>query len=193
MTTVSIFLKAGSVSMLTTIISSGNVEWEYQWPLTHLCHHFTPKHRKGRGKKCICGLVHACCWPVVGLLVWAPEDELAQAGHSVRAHQSVAAESPAVHHSDVEWWVKQLVLRQILTHVNRKTLHCNSKQPFLQLMYMEMGLVSSIDDEIPLQTTWPGCWSWGFSCSWEWGQIALLSQHIRYRHEADQPGPDSPS
>lgn len=156
---------------------------------TLLWHLFKPKHRKWR----ICGLVHACCWPVVGLLVWAPEDELAQAGDSVRAHQSVAAESPAVHHPNVEGRVKQLILRQILAHVKRNTLHCASKQQFLQLMHVELGLVSNANDELPRQTTWQGCWSWGFSCSWGWGQTALLSQHIRYRHEADPPGPDSPS
>lgn len=135
----------------------------------------------------------ACCWPVVGLLVCASEDELPQAGHGVGAHQSVASESPAVHHSDVQRRVKQLVLGQILRHANRNTLYCTSKQHSLQQRCMEMVLESTMEDEIPLQTTWQGCWSWGFSCSWKWGQIELLSQHIRYRLAADPPGPGSPS
>lgn len=124
LTTVSIFLKVGSVSMLTTIISSGIVKNTNNQSLIYAI--ISHPGRENDGKKCICGLVHACCWPVVGLLVWAPEDELAQAGHSVRAHQSVAAKSPAVHHSDVERRVKQLVLRKILTPVHRKTVLLNS-------------------------------------------------------------------
>lgn len=187
LTTVSIFLKPGSVSMLTTIISSGKLKNIKDH--SHLRHHFTPKHRND----VFVLSFHACCWPVVGPLVWPPEDELPQAGHGVRAHQSVASKSPAVHHSDVERRVKQLVLRQILMHANRNTLYCPSKQHFLQRVHMEMGLVSNVDDEIPLQTTWRGCWNWGFSCSWEWKQIALLSQHIQYRLEAGPLGPDSPS
>lgn len=57
-----------------------------------------------------------CSGPAVGLFVCRPVDELAQAGHGVGADQSVASESPAVHHSDVQRRVQQLVLRQILTH-----------------------------------------------------------------------------
>lgn len=59
---------------------------------------------------------YTCRGVVVGLLVCCPVDELPQAGDSVRADQSVAAKSPAVHHSDVQRRVKQLILRQILTH-----------------------------------------------------------------------------
>lgn len=61
-------------------------------------------------------LVYTCSGPVVGLLVIRPVDELPQAGDSIGANQSVAPKSPAVHHSDVQRRVKQLILRQILTH-----------------------------------------------------------------------------
>ena len=61
-------------------------------------------------------LVYTCSGPVVGLLVFWPVDELPQGGDGIGANQSVAAKSPAVHHPDVQWWVKQLILRQILTH-----------------------------------------------------------------------------
>lgn len=64
----------------------------------------------------LCKMSFTCRGPAVGLFVCRPVDELAQAGHSVGADQSVAAESPAVHHSDVQRRVQQLILRQILTH-----------------------------------------------------------------------------
>lgn len=134
LTTVSIFLKPGSGSMLTTIISSGKLKNIKDH--SHLCHHFTPKHRN----YVTVISFHACCWPVVGSLVRPPEDELPQAGDGVRAHQSVASKSSAVHHSDVERRVKQLVLRQILVHANTNTLYCPSKQR----VHMEMGLVSNM-------------------------------------------------
>jgi len=54
---------------------------------------------------------------VIGLLVRRPVDELPQAGHRVGAHQGVAAERPAVHHSDVQRRMEQLVLGQILQNI----------------------------------------------------------------------------
>lgn len=78
-------------------------------------------------------LIHTCSGPVVGLFVCCPVDEFPQAGHSMRTNQSVAAESPAIHHSDVQRWVKQLILRQILTHERvilwKYVLFSSSNQP----------------------------------------------------------------
>ncbi len=44
--------------------------------------------------------------PVVSGLVWGAVDELAKAGHGMRPHQGVASECPAVHHPNIEWWMK---------------------------------------------------------------------------------------
>lgn len=60
--------------------------------------------------------VYTRCIIVVGLLVWPPVDEFPQGGDSIGTNQSVATKRPAVHDSDVQWRVKQLVLWQILTH-----------------------------------------------------------------------------
>ena len=63
---------------------------------------------------CVCVCVSTCAGPVVGALVWRAVDEVSQAGDSVGAHQGVAPERTAVHHTDVEGRVEQLVLRQVL-------------------------------------------------------------------------------
>lgn len=55
-----------------------------------------------------------CCGKAVALLVCWPVDELPQACNSNGANQGVASKSPAVYHSNVQWWVEQLVLWQIL-------------------------------------------------------------------------------
>jgi hypothetical protein len=55
-----------------------------------------------------------CTGPVVGGLVGGAVDEPPEAGDGVGAHQGVAAERPAVHHSDVQRRVEQLVLREVL-------------------------------------------------------------------------------
>lgn len=72
--------------------------------------------KKHTGAICIPVLVHTGSRKVIGLLVCGPVDELAQAGDRDGTNQSVAAEGPAVHHPDVQRRMKQLVLRQILTH-----------------------------------------------------------------------------
>lgn len=66
-------------------------------------------------KGSIVQLFDTCVGPVVGLLVSSPVDEPPQGGDSVGADQSVPAKSPAVHHSDVQRRVEQLILRQVLT------------------------------------------------------------------------------
>lgn len=58
--------------------------------------------------------IQTCRGKVVGLLVCWPVDELPEAGHSVGADQGVASKRPAVHHSDVQRRVEQLILWQIL-------------------------------------------------------------------------------
>lgn len=134
LTTVSIFLKAGSGSMLTTIISSerytddANVQtllWEFiQEPHCCILHNLSISFTTILCKKFFYEsltimwpwvLVFTCGGPVVGLLVCPPVDELPQGGHSIVANQSVAAKSSTVHHSNVQWWVKQLIFWQILT------------------------------------------------------------------------------
>lgn len=65
--------------------------------------------------KILWAFVYTCCIIVVDLLVLSPVDKFPQAGDRVGANQSVATKSPAVHHSDVQWRVKQLIFWQILT------------------------------------------------------------------------------
>lgn len=62
--------------------------------------------------------IQTCCGKTVALFVCWPVDEFPKAGHSVGANQGETSESPAVHHSDVQWRVKQLVLWQILQNYN---------------------------------------------------------------------------
>lgn len=124
LTTVSIFLKVGSGSMLTTIISS-----ERQRDNGHITNFIlaiwiiyntipllvqTHTYRVDILNKKI--LVNTCCRVVVRLLVCSPVDEFPQRGDSIGTNQSVATKSPAVHHSDVQRRVKQLILWQILTY-----------------------------------------------------------------------------
>lgn len=57
--------------------------------------------------------------PVGRRAVWGPVDEAPQRADGVGTHQGVAAEGPAVHHSDVQGRVQQLVLREVLGDVGR--------------------------------------------------------------------------
>lgn len=55
-----------------------------------------------------------CHIPVLGFLIWWAVDELSEGADGMGAHQGVAPKSPAVHHSDVQRWVEQLILWEIL-------------------------------------------------------------------------------
>lgn len=73
------------------------------------------------------GSVSTCCGPVVGGLVWSTVDETSQAGHSVSAHQDVAAEGSAVHHPDVERRMEKLVFWKVLWLEHQKPLSLRHK------------------------------------------------------------------
>lgn len=51
---------------------------------------------------------------VVGMLVCGTIDKPAECTDSIGAHQCVAAEGTAVHHTDVERRVQKLIFRQVL-------------------------------------------------------------------------------
>lgn len=147
-------------------------------------------------------LFDTCSGPVVGLLVSSPVDELPQSGDSMRANQSVAAKSSTVHYSDVQWRVKQLIFRQVLTHKIQSEFmqsRCGGWQESTQASVLCLNANALMEkyinsaSTVPLQTTWQECWSWGFSCSWRWGQTELPFQHIQCPREAGPPGQDSPS
>lgn len=51
---------------------------------------------------------------MLGFLIRWAVDELSEGADGVGPHQGVTSESPAVHHPDVEGWMEQLVLREVL-------------------------------------------------------------------------------
>lgn len=67
-----------------------------------------------RLKLSLCWSGHTISRVVVGVLICGTVDELAERRDCVGAHQCVAAEGTAVHHTDVEWRVQELILGQIL-------------------------------------------------------------------------------
>lgn len=127
--------------------------------------------------------VSTCSGPVVGWLVRGAIDEASQAGDSVRTHQDVAAKRSAVHHPDVERRVQEFVFWKVLM---TKT-HTQAKSVQFQVRFHVCQWMSYLKCNSPLQTIWPRCWSWGFSCSSGWGRIEHLFLHTLYPHVADPP------
>lgn len=88
----------------------GGAEWRLHGPDCELKPHQWTEWSQAWASRCGC----TCGVPAGGRAVWGPVDEAPKGADGVGAHQGVAAEGPAVHHSDVQGRVQEFILRKVL-------------------------------------------------------------------------------